>query len=87
MLRRFEKNGYRNCKRDGKRRGGRVRELIGSAALEEELLSNKVLQDMAPLNLQRRVDLIRQKWGVSCNKHRLLRFYRQNHLTWRVTSL
>ena len=51
------------------------------------MLSNKVLQDMAPLDLQRRVNLIRQKWGVSCNLERLKRFYRQNHLTWRVSSI
>ena len=86
VLKRFAKAGHRNDRRAEHHNCGLKRALIGSAAIEAQLLSNKVLQDMAPLCLQRRVDYIVQKYNVPCNYQRLLRFYRQNNLSYRVSS-
>ena len=66
-LRRYAAAGHVNGKITNPN-GGQKRQVIGSAAIEQELLTNKVLQDMASLSLDRRVDLIRQKWGADCNK-------------------
>ena len=86
VLKRFEKAGHRNEKRAEPHYGSRNRTVIGSPAIEAQLLSSKVLQDMAPLCLHRRVDHIRQKWGVECTSQRLRYFYLKHHLTYRVSS-
>ena len=86
VLRRFKENGYRNCKTDRRNCGGRRRRVIGSREFEELLLSNEVMQKMAPLCMQRRVDYIQQKYGVHCNYASLRLLYIKNNVTWRVSS-
>ena len=86
VLRKFKKNGFVNPKKAVNRCGGRQRKMIGSAELEQELLSNKVLQKMAPLSINRRRDYIRQKYGVEATHWQLRLLYRKNHLTFRVSS-
>ena len=86
VLSRFKADGFVNTKRAVKQCGGRKRRIIGSPELERELLSNKVLQKMAPLSISRRKDFIRQKYGVEATYGRLRRFYLQHNLTYRVSS-
>ena len=64
-----------NPERPLKQCGGKKRRLIGSEALETELLTQRVLQKMAPLSISRRLDYIRQKYGVECTPWLLKRFY------------
>ena len=86
VLRKFQRDGFVNPKRAVKRCGGSKRKLIGSLEIEEELLTNKILQKMAPLGINRRRDYILQKYGVECSMWQLKYLYQRNHLTYRVSS-
>ena len=45
-----------------------------------------MLQKLAPLGIRRRLDFIRQKYGVECSIFKLRHFYKRNNLTFRVAS-
>ena len=78
VLKKFEKNGFINKKKSPRRQGGNKRVVIKDAEFEKRLLSNEMMQIMAPMCLQRRVDYINQKFGANCNAWRLKYFYQKN---------
>ena len=86
VLRQFQKHGNRNHARVRTKTGGRVRQLIGSANIEAQLLSGRLLEELVPLSLTRRVQYIWQQFRVRVSMHRLRRFYRLHNITYRVTS-
>ena len=86
VLRQFEKLGFRNNHRVRRKNGGRVRRPIGSPALEAKLLSDPVLEAMAPLSIARRVEYIKQKYHALCSPDRLRALYKLHNITFRVSS-
>ena len=66
VLNQFERWGFKNIKCLKKKTGGRKRLLIGSEETEQKLLSNAVLQVMAPMSILRRLVYIKQTFNVSC---------------------
>ena len=86
VLRRFERLGYRNSHRARRKTGGKARRPIGSPELERKLLTNEVLEAMAPLGIDRRVEYIKQKFNAVCSPDRLRAFYKRNNVTFRVSS-
>ena len=86
VLRKFERLGYRNSHRARRKTGGKARRPIGSPELERKLLTNEVLEAMAPLGIDRRVEYIKQKFNAVCSPDRLRAFYKRNNVTFRVSS-
>ena len=86
VLKKFEQNGFINKKKSPRRQGGNKRVVIKDAEFEKRLLSNEMMQIMAPMCLQRRVDYINQKFGANVNLCRLKYFYKKNDVSFRVSS-
>jgi hypothetical protein len=72
--------------KQGKTTGPKIK-LIGSEAVEKQLLSPQLLSKWTHLTLQQRVELILKKYKVKISAHKLRLFYRRNNMRYRQTAM